>query len=59
MYVELAQQETKTSFLGRLGTYRYLDMHQVIAESLDFAPRLIAALRAGKPRPIFPPSALT
>ena len=59
IYVELAQQETKVSFLGRLGTYRYLDMHQVIAESLDFAPRLITALRAGKPRPIFPPSALT
>jgi UDP-galactopyranose mutase len=54
MYVELAQQEAKVSFLGRLGTYRYLDMHQVIAESLEFAPLLAAAMRSGKPRPIWP-----
>ena len=48
-YVKLAQQETKTSFLGRLGTYRYLDMHQVIGESLDFAPRLARALKSNTP----------
>ncbi len=53
-YIELAQQEQKVSFLGRLGTYRYLDMHQVIGESLDFAPKLIQSLRTGQPRPIFP-----
>lgn len=56
-YMKLAQEETKTSFLGRLATYRYLDMHQVIGESLDFAPRLAAAIREGKPRPIFPAGA--
>jgi UDP-galactopyranose mutase len=57
-YVELAQQEEKTSFLGRLATYRYLDMHQVIGESLDFAPRLAAAIRAGTPRPTTSAAAL-
>ena len=39
-YLRLAEQETKVSFLGRLATYRYLDMHQIIGEALDFAPRL-------------------
>jgi UDP-galactopyranose mutase len=53
-YVKLARTETRTSFLGRLATYRYLDMHQVIGESLDFAPRLALAIRAGQPRPILP-----
>jgi UDP-galactopyranose mutase len=52
-YVALARQETNVSFLGRLGTYRYLDMHQVIAESLDFAPFLADALRTGGKPPVF------
>tara|TARA_B100000963_G_scaffold361865_1_gene400407 strand:- start:4346 stop:5509 length:1164 start_codon:yes stop_codon:yes gene_type:complete len=29
------------TFLGRLGTYRYLDMHQVIDESLKFSKRFL------------------
>jgi len=53
-YRDLAQQETNVSFLGRLATYRYLDMHQVVAEALDFAPLLASAIREKKPRPIFP-----
>lgn len=36
-YVGLAEQEPATTFIGRLGTYRYLDMHVVIAESLALA----------------------
>lgn len=36
-YVELARAERNVSFLGRLGTYRYLDMHVTIAEALDWA----------------------
>ncbi|MFL5814986.1 MAG: UDP-galactopyranose mutase [Bdellovibrionia bacterium] len=36
-YVRLAESEEKVTFCGRLGTYRYLDMHQVIGESLDLA----------------------
>ena len=34
-YVSLAQAEEKITFMGRLGTYRYLDMHVTIAEALD------------------------
>ena len=36
-YMESAQKTKGVSFIGRLGTYRYLDMHVVIGESLDFA----------------------
>jgi UDP-galactopyranose mutase len=34
VYVKLAKQETQLTFVGRLGTYRYLDMHVIIAEAL-------------------------
>lgn len=34
-YIELAKNEKKVSFLGRLGTYRYLDMDVTIGEALD------------------------
>ena len=53
-YVERANNEAKISFLGRLATYRYLDMHQVIGEALDFAPVLGKAIRDGTRRPVFP-----
>lgn len=36
-YVKQAEKEDKVTFIGRLGTYRYLDMHVVIGESLDLA----------------------
>ncbi|RMD81308.1 MAG: UDP-galactopyranose mutase [Lentisphaerae bacterium] len=39
-YVELASQETtNVTFLGRLGTFRYLDMDQTVAEALTIAER--------------------
>ncbi len=38
-YVERARAERRVSFVGRLGTYRYLDMHVTIAEALDWADR--------------------
>lgn len=41
-YVALAGAERKVSFVGRLGTYRYLDMHVTIAEALDWADRVRA-----------------
>ena len=53
-YAEAARQEQKVSFLGRLATYRYLDMHQVIGEALDFVPVLAKAVRERRPRPVFP-----
>lgn len=36
-YVALARQERGITFLGRLGTYRYLDMHITIEEALNVA----------------------
>lgn len=53
-YLDLARAEENVSFLGRLATYRYLDMHQVVAEALDFAPSLAEAIRAGTRRPTLP-----
>jgi UDP-galactopyranose mutase len=36
-YKALAEQEAKVTFIGRCGTYQYLDMHQVISQSLASA----------------------
>jgi UDP-galactopyranose mutase len=38
-YVELAHEQRGVTFVGRLGTYRYLDMHIVVGEALDLAER--------------------
>lgn len=42
------------SFLGRLATYRYLDMAPAIGEALDFARKFIDSARGGHPLPVFP-----
>lgn len=52
-YVERARQETGVTFVGRLGTYRYLDMHITIAEALDAAEAFLARQQAGQPMPAF------
>jgi UDP-galactopyranose mutase len=39
-YLELAQKTAGVSFVGRLGTYRYLDMDVTIKEALDAADRI-------------------
>ena len=52
-YVGLAKKETQTSFIGRLGTYRYLDMDVTIAEALDAAGRFLSLNEAGQPIPSF------
>ena len=44
-YVERANLETSITFVGRLGTYRYLDMDLTIREALDTA-RLYLARKA-------------
>lgn len=36
-YLNLAEQEKNVTFVGRLGTYRYLDMDVTIAEALNTA----------------------
>lgn len=42
VYEKMAKLELKTTFVGRLGTYRYLDMHVTIAEALDVANNFIS-----------------
>jgi UDP-galactopyranose mutase len=41
-YMKKAAQEEKVTFLGRLATYRYLDMDKVIGEALDLAAKFVA-----------------
>lgn len=53
-YLTMARSQTGVSFLGRLATYRYMDMHQVIAEALDFGDAWLQAHRAGSSLPVFP-----
>lgn len=36
-YIDLAKKQAKVSFIGRLGTYRYLDMDVTIREALNAA----------------------
>ena len=40
-YRNLAEKLTGISFLGRLATYRYMDMHHVIGEALEFSQRYL------------------
>jgi len=48
-YIELAKSEKNVTFVGRLGTYRYLDMHITIAEALDAAASFLNAKAKGIP----------
>lgn len=52
-YVTRAEQEASVTFLGRLGTYRYLDMDVTIREALDAARAYLTARRAGERMPAF------
>ncbi|MEO1612737.1 MAG: UDP-galactopyranose mutase, partial [Pseudomonadota bacterium] len=47
-YVEKAEATEGVTFLGRLGTYRYLDMDVTIREALDAARGFLAATAAGE-----------
>jgi UDP-galactopyranose mutase len=44
-YVQKAQKENNITFVGRLGTYRYLDMDVTIKEALDVVDRFKTADR--------------
>lgn len=48
-YVQRAQQERHVTFVGRLGTYRYIDMHVTIAEALEVAEQYQESLRTNIP----------
>jgi len=52
-YVELARSERGVSFVGRLGTYRYLDMDVTIAEALNAAEAALTSIKSGRPIPAF------
>lgn len=49
-YQARAEQEANVTFLGRLATYRYLNMDAVIAEALEAAPMILSQLHK-LPRP--------
>ena len=49
-----AETLSNVSFLGRLATYRYMDMHQVIGEAIDFSNAVVTALAAKSSLPVFP-----
>lgn len=53
-YVKLANAEKNISFLGRLATYRYLDMHLVVAEALEFFDQWNESFENSGPLPVFP-----
>lgn len=52
-YVEMARRETNATFVGRLGTYRYLDMDVTIFEALKVATGAKDALINGESVPSF------
>lgn len=52
-YVSEAIATPNVTFMGRLGTYRYLDMDVTIHEALDTAKRVLTALADGSPLPTF------
>ena len=53
-YRNLAEKLTGISFLGRLATYRYMDMHHVIGEALDFSKKWLCAVTYQTTVPVFP-----
>ncbi len=52
-YVDLARSTDGVTFIGRLGTYRYLDMDVTIREALDTARAFEASLGKGEKAPAF------
>ncbi len=53
-YRKDAESLQRVSFLGRLATYRYMDMHHVIGEALDYAAVFLAATTVQQKPPVFP-----
>lgn len=52
-YVDLARAETGVTFVGRLGTYRYLDMDVTIREALDCGRMFLRCQAEGGGMPAF------
>ncbi len=53
-YMAKANALEGVSFLGRLATYRYMDMHQIIGEALDYSKQFIDCENKGSKPPAFP-----
>ena len=52
-YVQMARQEKQVTFVGRLGTFRYLDMDVTIREALDTARIFLDRQARGESMPPF------
>lgn len=52
-YVARAEGEDGVTFVGRLGTYRYLDMDVTIREAMDTAQAFLTALERQSALPVF------
>jgi UDP-galactopyranose mutase len=52
-YVARARVGQNVTFVGRLGSYRYLDMDVTIAEALEAGERMVDLIREGAPLPAF------
>ncbi len=52
-YISLAQKEKNITFVGRLGTYRYLDMDVTIHEALLTADIYLNSIATGSDMPVF------
>lgn len=53
-YRALALEQQAVTFLGRLATYRYMDMHHVIEEAIDTAKKFILSFNEKTKFTIFP-----
>lgn len=53
-YRQDAEALQQVSFLGRLATYRYMDMHHVIGEALNFSKSVLQKINTGDKPPVFP-----
>jgi len=53
LYVNLAKKEPNVTFVGRLGTYRYLDMDVTINEALMTADKFLDSARDKSQMPAF------
>ncbi len=53
-YRKDAEMLQHVSFLGRLATYRYMDMHNVIGEALDFSRSFLKTIDTAQKPPVFP-----
>lgn len=52
-YIELAEKEPNITFVGRLGTYRYLDMDVTIAEAMKTAQLFLETSKNHEKMPVF------